>query len=179
MAGAGRQPQREQVRAAMMGELLTQRRFTQISFWLLVFLNLPQIVVITIYSIRYAHKFNSCDRVRLEARRECRPQRRGLRRSTGVCACGRELISFDRLSCACAATQSVAGDVRRAPSHVDRHRLSAAHRTAPLASAQRELSAHDRLVQSRRIRRFHLGKFLVRTNLALLVAAPLSYLPHR
>ena len=63
VAGAGRD-QRAAVRGAVMGELLTQRRFTLISFWVLFFLNVPQIAIITLFSIREAHKFNSCDRVR-------------------------------------------------------------------------------------------------------------------
>ena len=46
----------------MMGELLTQRRFTQISFWLLLILNLPQITMIIWVSLRNLSKFNSCDR---------------------------------------------------------------------------------------------------------------------
>lgn len=68
----------------MMGELLTQRRFTQVSFWLLVLLNVPQIVVITIYSIRYAHKFNSCDRVRRKGVQAAARRRYGPRRRVGA-----------------------------------------------------------------------------------------------
>lgn len=60
--GGAAGPQREAVRAAVMGELLTQRRFTQISFWVLLLLNLPQLILIVIFSLRNADRFNSCDR---------------------------------------------------------------------------------------------------------------------
>lgn len=60
-AGAGH-AQREQVRNAMMGELLTQRRFTQIGFWLALLLSAPQVFMIVWVSIRNVSKFNSCDR---------------------------------------------------------------------------------------------------------------------
>jgi hypothetical protein len=46
----------------MMGELLSQRRFTQLSFGLVFLFNIPQIVLITVYSARYGDKWASCDR---------------------------------------------------------------------------------------------------------------------
>jgi len=60
--GAAGVAPRAQVREAMMGELLSQRRFTQLSFGLVFLFNLPQLVLVLLYSVRYWNKWGSCDR---------------------------------------------------------------------------------------------------------------------
>lgn len=46
----------------MISNLFTQARVTAISFWAVAAMNLPQVGLITYYSVAEADKFNSCDR---------------------------------------------------------------------------------------------------------------------
>ncbi len=60
--GAAGMAPRAQVRGAIVEELLSQRRFTQLSFYLQAFFSIPQLAVVIFYSVKYGHKWNSCDR---------------------------------------------------------------------------------------------------------------------